>query len=183
MSVAILLKQIPTKEEEDKMDKQILVPVSTNDRVKELIPFVERVAQPGMKVVFLFRFPVDGFQEYIRAGMATDETSKPKPAEVRRIAERYSLEGQQRLAMRRVHSASNLLREKGIEVSVTVYSGNLKQVLKDYASKNDIHMIVQPAGFGHLISRSLKNLTSAFHYSKQPRLFSTQSLVANCWPM
>ena len=39
------------------MAKQILVPLTKGDRVEEIISYVEKVAQPGMKVVFLLRYP------------------------------------------------------------------------------------------------------------------------------
>ena len=80
------------------MAKQILVPISRNDRVKEMIPYVERVAQPGMKVVFLVRYPVDSFDEYIRAGRATGETGIPNTEKVRKIGARYSMDSQQKTA-------------------------------------------------------------------------------------
>ncbi len=41
------------------MARQILVPVKRS----EVIPYIERIAAPGMKVVFLLRYPVDGFGE------------------------------------------------------------------------------------------------------------------------
>src|SRR5678815_767215 len=43
------------------MRKKILVPLAQNDRAEEMIPYVEKVARPGMNVVFLVRYPVDGF--------------------------------------------------------------------------------------------------------------------------
>ena len=35
------------------MSKKILVPLGQYDRSEELIPYIEKVARPGMKVVFL----------------------------------------------------------------------------------------------------------------------------------
>ena len=43
------------------MNKKILVPLGQNDRTDEMIPYVEKMARPGMNVVFLVRYPVDGF--------------------------------------------------------------------------------------------------------------------------
>ena len=42
------------------MNKKILVPLGQYDRSEEMIPYIENVARPGMKVVFLVRYPVDG---------------------------------------------------------------------------------------------------------------------------
>jgi len=164
------------------MAKQILVPISRNDRVKEMIPYVERVAQPGMKVVFLVRYPVDGFDEYIRAGMVTGETGIPNPEKVRKIGVRYSWEGQQQLARQRVFPACDALQTKGAEVTVEVYAGSLRKAVKSYALTGDVHLMMAHAGIGRVISRSLKNLFSILRSSRRPSFSPTLSLVANCWP-
>ena len=164
------------------MAKQILVPISRNDRVKEMIPYVERVAQPGMKVVFLLRYPVDGFDEYIRAGRATGETGTPNPEEVRKIAARFSWESQQQQARQRVFPACDALQRKGAEVTVEVYTGSLGKAVKSYALTGDVHLMMANAGIGRVISRSLKNLFSILPSSKRPSFSPTLSLVANCWP-
>ena len=164
------------------MAKQILVPISRNDRVKEMIPYVERVTHPGMKVVFLVRYPVDGFDEYIQAGRATGETSIPNPEKVRKIAARYTWESQQQLARQRVFPACHALQKKGAEVTVDVYTGSLRRAVKNYALTGDVHLMMAHAGIGHFISRALENLISVLRLSKRPRFSPTLSLVANCWP-
>ncbi len=164
------------------MAKQILVPISRNDRVKEMIPYVERVTNPGMKVVFLVRYPVDGFDEYIRAGRATGETGTPNPEEIKKIAARYTWESQQQQARQRVFPACHALQRKGAEVTVEVYAGSLRKAVKSYALTGDVHLMMANAGIGRVISRSLKNLVSALRLSKRPSFAPTLSLVANCWP-
>ncbi len=164
------------------MAKQILVPISRNDRVKEMIPYVERVAHPGMKVVFLLRYPVDGFDGYIRAGMATGETGIPNPEKVRKIGERYSMDRQQQIARQKVFPACDALQKKGAEVSVEVYTGSLRRAVKNYARTGDVHLMMAHAGIGDIVSRFLKNLVSVLRSSKRPSISPTLSIVANCWP-
>ncbi len=164
------------------MAKQILVPISRNDRVKEMIPYVERVAYPGMKVVFLLRYPVDGFDEYIRAGMATGETGIPNPEKVRKIGERYSMDSQQQMARQKVFPACHALQKKGAEVTVDVYTGSLRRAVKDYARRGGVHMILQRAGIGHLVSRTFNDMISVIRSVKRPSFSPTLSIVANCWP-
>jgi len=164
------------------MAKQILVPISRNDRVKEMIPYVERVAHPEMKVVFLLRYPMDGFDEYIRAGMATGETGIPSPEKVRKIGERYSMESQQQMARQRVFPACDALQKKGAEVAVDVYTGNLGEAVKSYTAKGDVHLILQRAGIGHLISRFFNDMISVLRSVKRPSSSPTLSIVATCWP-
>ena len=42
------------------MNKKILVPLGQYERSEDMIPYVEKVARPGMEVIFLVRYPVDG---------------------------------------------------------------------------------------------------------------------------
>ena len=38
------------------MARQILVALKSEDRLSQMIPYIEKIAQPGMRVVFLIRF-------------------------------------------------------------------------------------------------------------------------------
>ena len=63
------------------MNKKILVPLGQYDRSEEMIPYIEKVARPGMKVVFLVRYPVDGFiwakEEYgMKAALEGEEVGE-----------------------------------------------------------------------------------------------------------
>ena len=48
------------------MNKKILVPLGQYDRSEEMIPYIENVARPGMKVVFLMRYRLDGIRLHKR---------------------------------------------------------------------------------------------------------------------
>lgn len=161
------------------MAKQILVPITRNDHVEELIPCVERVAHPGMKVVFLLRYPVDGFDGYIRAGMVTGETGIPNPAEVKKIGERFSLKSQQQMARQKVFPVCNSLQEKGVEVAVDVYTGSLNDAVKSYTANGDVHLILQRAGIGHLVSKLFNNMISVIRSVKRASSSPTLIIVAN----
>ena len=164
------------------MPKQILVPISSKDRVKEMIPYVERVTQPGMKVVFLLRYPVDGFDEHIRAARATGETGTPNPETIKKIVARYSWESQQQQARQKVAPACTVLQKRGAEVTVDLYAGSLRKAVRSYAHIGDVHLMMAHAGIGQFISRSLNNLFSVLRLSKRPSFSPTLSLVVNCWP-
>jgi hypothetical protein len=43
------------------MAEKILVPLKRHDRVEEMIPYIEKVTQPGTSVVFLVHHPASGF--------------------------------------------------------------------------------------------------------------------------
>ncbi len=164
------------------MAKQILVPLKRDDQVKAIIPNIERIAQPGMRVVFLLRYPLDGFQAHIRAGRVTGETGIPSPKKVRKIGERYSMDSQQQMARQKVLPACDALQKKGAEVTVDVYTGSLNDAVQSYTANGDVHLLMAHAGIGHLISRFLRNLASVLRSVKRPSSSPTLSIVATCWP-
>ena len=61
------------------MNKKILVPLGKYDRSEEMLPYIGNVARPGMKVVFLGRYPVDGLIG------SKSEIGIPKPSETREL--------------------------------------------------------------------------------------------------
>jgi hypothetical protein len=61
IGVLIALYSVSEPKEDKAMRKKILVPLAQNDWTEDMIPYIERVARRGMNVVFLVRYPVDGF--------------------------------------------------------------------------------------------------------------------------
>ena len=41
---------------------KILVPLKRHDQIEEIMPYIEKVAEPGAGVVFLVHHPVSGFK-------------------------------------------------------------------------------------------------------------------------
>ena len=135
------------------MLKEIRVPMKRGDSIEEVMPYVEKIAQPGMRVVFLFHYPVDGFEEWGRASWATEETGIHCALEARKMAERYSWEGQKRLAKMKIFSACEVLSQRETEVGVDIYSGSLRRAVRSYALKGDVHCVMMRAGIGLRIKR------------------------------
>jgi hypothetical protein len=145
------------------MDKKILVPLGQYDRTEEMVPYVEKVARPGMKVVFLVRYPVDGFiwgkEEYgMRAAL-----------EAKQLVNYYSWEGNLRRAAEKVSSACAALCPKGIEVAVDVYAGSLKKAVRSHTLNGDVHLIMTRAGIGDWIARLFDGTGSVFDWFRRPR--------------
>jgi hypothetical protein len=164
-----------TERKEDKiMAQEILVPLRRDDRIEEIISYVGKVTQQGMKVVFLVRYPADGFA-WLQAHWGTMETGINMHV-VQQMVERYSWEGQERLAKQRVFPACTALRKKGVEVAVEIYAGSLRRVLKEYSLNGDVHLIMMPAGIGLRIKRFLRGMVSSFGLFKRPS-FSPVLLV------
>ena len=144
------------------MSKKILVPLAQNDRAEEMIPYVERVARPGMSVVFLVRYPAAGFiwtkEEYgMRAAL-----------QARELVNYYSWENNLENANRMVSPVCEALRAKGVEATVYVYAGSLKKAVRSHTASGDVHLIMQRAGIGQRIAGFLDGSSSLFELFKRP---------------
>jgi hypothetical protein len=145
------------------MNKKILVPLGQNDRTEEMIPYVENVARPGMKVVFMMRYPVDGFiwgkEEYgMRAAL-----------EAKQLVNYYSWEGNLEKAKKQVAPACEALSAKGIEADIDVYAGSLKKAVRSHALNGDVHLIMTRAGIGDQIARLFDGTGSVFDWFRRPK--------------
>ena len=144
------------------MNKKILVPLGQYDRSEEMIPYIENVARPGMKVVFLVRYPVDGFiwgkEEYgMRAAL-----------EAKKLVHYYSWEGNLENAKRKVATACEALRAKEIEAAVDVYAGSLKKAVRSHTLNGDVHLIMTRARIGNWIAKLFDGTNSIFKWFKRP---------------
>ena len=144
------------------MNKKILVPLGQYHESDEMVPYIEKVARPGMKVVFLVRYPVDGFiwgkQEYgIRVALKAKE-----------LVTYYSWEGNVQNAQKQVAPACEALRAKGIEATAAVYAGSLNKAVRSHMLTGDVHLIMARPGIGDWIARLFDGATSAFKWFRRP---------------
>jgi hypothetical protein len=152
------------------MNKKILVPLGHYDRTEEMIPYIEKVARPGMQVVFLVRYPVDGFI------WAKEEYGLRAALEAKELVHYYSWEGNLENAKKRVAPACEALRAKGIEAAVDVYAGSLKKAVRNHTLNGDVHLIMTRAGLGDWIARLFDGTNSVFKWFKRPS-FSPVMLI------
>jgi hypothetical protein len=144
------------------MNKKILVPLGQYDRSDEMIPYVENVARAGMKVVFLVRYPVDGFI------WAKEEYGMKAALEARKLVTHYSWEENLGRAEKEVAPACESLRAKGIEATVDLYAGSLKKAVRSHTSNGDVHLIMTCAAMDNWIGRLLDGAMSIFRSFKRP---------------
>lgn len=161
------------------MNKQILVPLRQHDRIEDVLPCVERVAQPGMKVVFLLGYPVEGFTRHLALYTQLEGGLSQRTAAARHLANIYSWEGNLRRAESRVSPAREALERMGAEVAVEAYAGSLNKAVAKYAAKGEVHLIITPAGIGNRISRFLSGTIFGFQVFKR-RSFSRAVLIHPC---
>jgi hypothetical protein len=143
------------------MSKKILVPLGENDRTEEMIPYIEKVARPGMKVVFLMRYPVDGIR------WQTEAFSIMAALRARELVNHYSWEENLQRARRKAAPACEVLYPKGVDVAVDVYTGSLKKTVRSHTLNSDVDLIMTRAGIGDWITRLFDGTHSVFKWFKR----------------
>jgi hypothetical protein len=145
------------------MRKEILVAMTSQNRIEDIIPCLERVARPGMKVTFLVRYPADGFswpkEKFGRAAAL---------AETHRLAKYYSWQENQKRAQRKVSPAFEALQRKGAEVAVNLYAGSLKRAIKTHAPEGGDNLVMMPVGIGQWITSLFNGTNSVLRLFKRP---------------
>jgi hypothetical protein len=146
------------------MNKQILVPMKRSDRAKDLVPYVEKVSRPGMKVIFMVPYPTDGFC------WAREEFGRKAIEQAKRLADYYRWDTNVQKARDRIAPLLKSLTAKGIEVEVDLYAGSMRSAVKDYSAKGDVHLIVTSASIGQRIAGVFNGSNSLFDLFKRPVL-------------
>ena len=145
------------------MSKEILVAMKSQDRIEDMIPCLEKVAQPGTKVTFLFHYPVDGF------ALPKQEAGTIAAAlEAKKLAAYYAWEANVQRAERKVSPAFEVLSRNGAEAAVEVYAGSLKKAISKRTRKGDTHMVMMHAGIGQWIASFFNGTNSVFKLFKRP---------------
>jgi hypothetical protein len=167
---SLLSISVSERKEDKAMNKKILVPLAENDRTEEMIPYVEKVARPGMKVVFLVRYPVDGFI------WAKEEFGMKAVLEAKKLVNYYSWEANLKRAKSGIAPAVEALGRKGVEVTVDVYAGSVKRAVRSHTINGDVHLIMTRTGIGDWIARLFDGTGSVFDWFRRPR-FSPVLLI------
>jgi hypothetical protein len=144
------------------MNKKILVPLGQFDRSEEMIPYIESVAQPGMKVVFLVRYLMEGI------GWQKEEYGMRAALEAKKLVNHYSWSGNVEKANQQIAPVCEAIRAKGIEAAVDVYAGSLKKAVRSHMLNGDVHLIMTRAGIGDWIAKLVDGAPSVFNWFKRP---------------
>jgi len=124
------------------MSGQVLVPFNSHVRVKDIVSVIEKDAKPGMRVVFLVRYPIDPW-EWFRDHWVTTESSRNAMLAGRKVMEKYSLEGQRALAEEMVAPWRYVLQKMGVKATVAVYTGSLSSVVETYSRGDEISLVIR----------------------------------------
>src|SRR6266542_3930406 len=134
LACSLLSISVSERKEDKAMNKKILVLLAQNVRIEEMIPYVDRVARPGMTVVFLVRYPVGGFI------WAKEEFGMKVVLEAKKLASYYSWQANLKRAKSGIAPAVEALGRKGVEVTVDVYAGSVKRAVRSHTINADVHI-------------------------------------------
>lgn len=155
-----------TKEEKI-MAGQILIALRDQDRLEEIVPYVKEIVQPGMKVVFLVRYPMDPWM-WLRDHWIDTESSRKALSTIRTTLDNYSWDKQIAAAEKRVLPACEALQRKGIDVSVNVYTGDLRDAVSGYRRNGDVQLIIMQAKNPFRVVSSLRAAMQFLGLFRQP---------------
>jgi hypothetical protein len=143
------------------MNKKILVRLGRYDRTGEMVPYVEKVARPGMKVVFLVRYPLEGIN------WPTKESDRESASEVKELLDHYSWQANVKRAKAKITPAIEALERKGIEVAVDVYAGRLKKAVRSHTRNGNVYLIMTRAGIGEWFAGLFDGASSVLNTFKR----------------
>jgi hypothetical protein len=150
------------------MASQLLVPLRGSDRIEHLLPYIEKVLRPGLNVTFLIHYSHPAFHELIGQLLVIHTAITPSrlPGQFNdEIVQQHML-----AAVQKVASAGLALRNKGVEVSVTVFAGSFRKIVREYAARGDVHLVLMPHSRAEWLPRPLRKLVSRFHFLKPQTL-------------
>jgi hypothetical protein len=147
------------------MPGQILVPLRRSDRVELFLPYVEQIAQPGRKVVFLVALGRSGFKELTGQLLAT-HTGIRFGYLLERVC-KEEVENRRRSAEQQINSACRSLRERGVNFEVHGYVGPLQTIVHQYVEKENVQLVMMRPSTNWLAD-SLRKIASAFRFLNPP---------------
>ena len=124
------------------MEGQILVPFNSHNQVSDIISVIEKAAKPGMRIVFLVRYPIS-IREWLGDHWVTTESSRGAMLAGRKIMAKYSLEEQRALAEKIVAPWRDALQRMEVKATVDVYTGSLSSVLENYRRRDGISLLIR----------------------------------------
>jgi hypothetical protein len=137
------------------MSEPILISLKKGDRVEDFVPYIENVARPGTKVVFLIRNSIESWH-HLKDYWITADSAREAMVAGQEIISKYSWEAQREWADRKISTARYALQNRGIEVAFEIYRGSLREVIKNYTSGGGVHLIMMRAGIKARLLHSIR---------------------------
>jgi hypothetical protein len=123
------------------MQGHVLVVLRAGDRLDDVLPYVEDIARPELKVTFLIEHSLRGLEDVAKQF----STTSPSIVKGRLSTTPLYIEsptgttnGNQQTAT----ATRQELRKQGVEIKVRVYTGNLKRILREFMEKESVQTMV-----------------------------------------
>jgi len=123
------------------MEENILVPLRNSEEVYGITQYLETIAKPDARVIFVVRCSTGSCHQ------ALDRTFRLEPGLPSSVvgsesSVQWSLEHKKRLAENAILSACATLRKRGVNIKVNAHSGSTKRVAKNYLLHSDTNFLV-----------------------------------------
>lgn len=155
------------------MAPEILVVLKSQDCLSHMIPHIEEVAQPGMKIVFLMRSCPPALLNAF-GDNGSDLNRLPQGPFAGHLKQRsfigaaLLIDKQRLVAEHQVFLALEALLKRGIELTVDVHTGSLRRVVKSYVRKGNVNLIMKSTRSVLTISKLLHRTLSLVSLFKEP---------------
>src|SRR5262245_34255540 len=118
-----------------------------DDRIEDVVPYLEQIARPGCKVTLLIHYSVQGLDWFQDKSIS-------------------SVVREQKLGTKKnTLLALEPLRERNVTVALDIYAGPLKKVVKQYTLRGDIDLIMIAARGRPWTGRLFRNCLLFFNFS------------------
>lgn len=170
------------------MAAQILVALKSHDRLSRMVPYIEEVAKPGMKVVLLIPRGREAAVKasHYKSSMTTGFDEEPSVQQLEdAMGTTFNITGAQMFeqqilrAEHKAFLALERLLKKGIEITVDVYTGSLRRAVKSYTVKGNVHLIMKRAGRALMMMQFFCRAVPNFVLLKRPSFSSIRMLRPN----
>jgi hypothetical protein len=176
------------RKEGKKMAEQILVALKTHDRLSRMVPYIEEIARPGMKIILLIplvrqaafdaarinSLAVRRLDEERRLGHLEEPTGTPVNTRGVQLLDEQNLR-----AEHKVFLTLERLLNKGIDITVDVYTGSLRSAVKNYTAKGNVRLIMKRAGRALMMFQFFFRSVPNFVLLKRPSFSPIRMLRAN----
>ncbi len=121
------------------MSGQILVPLKKHDRIEEILLYLDVLARPGMKVVFLT--PYQEKVSWMEVQLIAMQTRTGAITTITALKAKASREAHMRWVEERIRPGRQTLEKKGTTVAVQCYNSSLQNALATFRD-TDREMVV-----------------------------------------
>jgi hypothetical protein len=155
--------------EDRTMAAKILVPLTKGDRIEEIIPYLEKVAQTDTRVVFLIHHQESGFK-WLQAYCGVMECGLDKALMLRKMIESYSVKTRRQLAAQKVFQTCQSLHQLGVKTAVELYSGSTQRILNGYARNGNADLVIMRPRAEFQITRAIKKAFARWTGFQRPSI-------------